>query len=83
MKTDSNILAEAVRGDYHWSTGLDKELLMTTKMKFWPGKNVMGKLLRGLRTKLKQKEKDAKKHSKSKDASNKKNETESDSDYNY
>ena len=44
LKTDSNILAEAVRGDYHWSTGLDKELLMTTEMRFWPAKNVMGKL---------------------------------------
>ena len=61
LKTDSNILAEAVRGDYHWSTGLDKELLMITKMKFWPGKNVMGKLLSNLRTKLKQKYEDAKK----------------------
>ena len=33
LKTENNILAEAVRGDYYWSTGLDKDLLMSTKKK--------------------------------------------------
>ena len=37
-----------------WSTGLDKELLLKTKNKNWPGKNVMGKILTELRENLKQ-----------------------------
>ena len=46
------MLAEAVRGDYFWLTGLDKELLMLTKKKNWPGKNVMGKMLTEVRESL-------------------------------
>ena len=45
LKTENSILAEAVRGDYYWSSGLDRDLVMTTKKKYWPGQNVMGKLL--------------------------------------
>ena len=37
LKTEINILAEAVHGDYYWSTGLDKNLLMSTKKRYWPG----------------------------------------------
>ena len=52
LKTQNNILAEAVHGDYCWSTELDKVLLMSTKKNNWPGQNVMLELLYELRKKL-------------------------------
>ena len=52
VNSESNFLAEAVRGDYYWSTGLDKELLLNTKKKNWPGKNIMGKVLTEIRDSL-------------------------------
>ena len=83
LKTENNILAEAVRGDYYWSTGLDKDLLMSTKKRYWPGQNVMGKLLCELRTKLRNIEKTEKKTIQSQKTSKKNNVTDSESDYEY
>ena len=54
LSMESSILAEAGHGDYFWSTELDKELLLKTKKKNWPGKNVMGKILTELRENLQQ-----------------------------
>ena len=54
LSMESSILAQAVHDDYFWSTGLDKELLLKTKKKNWPGENVMGKILTELRENLQQ-----------------------------
>ena len=83
LKTDNNVIAEAVRGDYFWSTGLDKDMVMTTKKRFWPGQNVMGKLLSELRTKLKNKDKADKKLTQSQNSSKKSADTDTESDYDY
>ena len=56
------ILAEAVPGDTYWSTGMSKEDIIYTKMEYWPGQNVMGKMHMKLReivkTKLKESDND-------------------------
>ena len=83
LKTDNNVIAEAVRGDYFWSIGLDKDMVMTTKKRFWPGQNVMGKLLSELRTKLKNKDKADKKLTQSQNSSKKSADTDTESDYDY
>ena len=63
--------------------GTGQRLVMTTKKKYWPGQNVMGKLLSELRTMLKQKDKSDKKISKSQELTQKSNETDTESEYDY
>ena len=70
LKTENNILTEAVHKEYYWSRKHQE--------RHWPGQNVMGKLLRELRTKLRNIEKTEKRRKKPK-----KNETDSESDYEY
>lgn len=53
-QSQSNRLVEAVTGDYFWSSGLNKEETLNTKVKFWPGENQMGSLLTKVRENIKQ-----------------------------
>ena len=43
------VIAESVRGDMYWSTGLTEEQSLLVKKSSWPGKNIMGKLLSDLK----------------------------------
>ena len=51
-KTGKNILGFADPHDYDWGSGLTKVQTMHTKKHNWPGNNLFGSLLEGLRAKL-------------------------------
>ena len=39
IDTGSDVIAQALPGEYFWSAGLDKDALLFTRRKFWPGGN--------------------------------------------
>lgn len=53
LQSQSHKLVEAVPGELFWSSGLNKMDTSVTKIKYWPGKNIMGSLLTKLREDIK------------------------------
>ena len=45
IDTGSDVIAQALPGEYVWSAGLDKDALLFTRRKFWTGGNQFGDIL--------------------------------------
>ena len=52
LNSGEKLIVEAVRGDYYWSSGLDKKTAVTTDPDHWPGLNMMGKILMKIRKEM-------------------------------
>ena len=48
------MIVEAVPGDVFWSCGLDKEAAAKTDPDYYPGKNILGKILMKIRDELRE-----------------------------
>ena len=43
------VISEAVAGDQFWGSGLDKRNTLSTPQSLWPGRNIMGDSLHGVK----------------------------------
>lgn len=50
LLSSKRTIVEAVRGDFYWSSGLNKTDTLNTKLKYWPGENKMGSILMKIKT---------------------------------
>ena len=52
LDSGRKMIVETVPGEYVWSSGLNEKVTNVTKRKFWPGSNLLGKLLEELRSSM-------------------------------